>query len=62
MRNATLCPDWFVYQRSGQAGGGGTVSGMASDSSATRFIVIALVVLIAIAEAYIWIAGQSGWD
>jgi len=31
-------------------------------SSATRFIVIALVVLIAFVEAYIWIKGQSGWD
>jgi hypothetical protein len=32
-----------------------------SESSSTRFIVIGLVILIAFAEAYIWISGQSGW-
>lgn len=35
---------------------------MSESSSATRFIVVALVVLIAFAEAYIWLSGQWGWD
>ena len=62
MHAATICPDYFGVQVSGRVHGGGTVLTMSSESSATRFIVIALVALIALAEAYIWIAGQSGWD
>jgi hypothetical protein len=33
-----------------------------SSSGAGRFIATALVLLIVIIEAYIWIKGQSGWD
>jgi len=37
---------------------------MSSESSSGlgRFIAIGLVLLIVVVEAYIWIAGQSGWD
>jgi hypothetical protein len=34
---------------------------MSSESSSRDMLLFALVVLIAIIEAYVWIAGQSGW-
>ena len=64
MHGATICPEYLGPQPSGSGGKGGRVLGMSSESSsgAGRFIATALVLLIVIIEAYIWIKGQSGWD
>jgi hypothetical protein len=35
---------------------------MSSESSSRDMLLFALVVIVALIEAYIWIAGQSGWD